>query len=93
MGIAIAVCTQTWWWYSDLTGDQVTQHLDANKAMLTAIAGGEHSSPTSRVVLSTQTAQSTQTSNALLVSSGLGADTIEFASARHDGQNRRTAGM
>ena len=39
MGVAIGVCTQTWWWYPDLTGDQVTQHLDANKAMLTAIDG------------------------------------------------------
>jgi hypothetical protein len=51
MGIAIGVCTQTWWWYPDLTGDRVTRNLDATR-MLTAIAGASILSPTSREVLS-----------------------------------------
>ena len=38
---------------------------------------GEHPSPTSRGVLFTQTAKTAQTSRPLLVSSGLGADTID----------------
>jgi len=37
--LRLGFCTQTRWWSPDLTADRVTQHLDANKAMLTAIAG------------------------------------------------------
>jgi hypothetical protein len=68
MGIAIGVCTQTWWWYPDLTGEQVTQKPGCNTVMLTAIAGASILSPTSRGVLSTRTVEN-DSGSGLLVSS------------------------
>ena len=92
MGIAIADCIQTWWWYPDLAGDRVTQHPHASKAMLTAIAGDEHPSPSPRGVLSTRTAKRLNRVVHYARPHGLGGDTIDSRRC-HDSQNQRTAGM
>ncbi len=70
MGIAIADCIQTWWWYPHLAGDRVTQHPHASKAMLTAVGRDEHPSPSRSSVYANR--QTTPSSSALRAPSRAG---------------------